>query len=87
MVSQVWSDLGQATHTIWAECKGLITDLLPYAVIVWLIWTMQVQHQRLIEQHITALQGKSDAQFIVLSAIRDTLSQRGLVVPPLEGTN
>ena len=87
MASQVWATLGQAVHTIWSEFKVLVGELLPYAVIVWLIWTMQGQHQRLVDQHIAALQSQSEAQFIVLSAIRDTLAQRGLVVPPFEGTN
>lgn len=74
-------------HTIWTECKQTCIQLLPYAVIVWLIWSMQTQQQRLVDDHITALQTQSNTQMLVLSAIRDTLTQRGLVVPPLGETN
>jgi large-conductance mechanosensitive channel len=74
-------------HTIWTETKETVLHLLPYAVIVWLMLTMQTQQQRLVDQHMEALQSQAAAQFTVLSAIRDTLTQRGLVVPPLGGTN
>lgn len=74
-------------HTLWVETKDTVIHLLPYAVIVWLILTMQAQQQRLVDQHMEALQSQAAAQFTVLSAIRDTLTQRGLVVPPLGGTN
>lgn len=74
-------------HTLWVEAKDTVIHLLPYAVIVWLILTMQAQQQRLVDQHMEALQSQADEQFVVLSSIRDTLTQRGLVVPPLGGTN
>ena len=74
-------------HTIWIELKQTCIQLLPYAVIVWLIWSMQTQQQRLVDQHMDALQTQADTQLLVLSAIRDTLTQRGLVLPPLGETN
>ena len=79
-------DTRSALHIIWEEGKHAVGQLIPYALIVWLIWIMQGQHTRLIDQHIEALQVQAAEQFTVLSAIRDTLTQRGLVVPPFGET-
>jgi hypothetical protein len=79
-------DTRSALRITWEEGKQAVGQLIPYALIVWLIWTMQGQHIRLIDQHIEALQVQAAEQFTVLSAIRDTLTQRGLVVPPFGET-
>lgn len=74
-------------HTLWLEAKQFCLQVLPYAVIVWLIWSMQMQQQRLVDQQLRDVQVQLNNQFTVLSAVRDTLTQRGLVVPPLGETN
>ena len=79
-------DTRSALRITWEEGKQAVGQLIPYALIVWLIWTMQGQHTRLVDQHIEALQAQAADQFTVLSAIRDTLAQRGLVVPPFGET-
>jgi len=79
-------DRRSALRIMWEEGKQAVAQLIPYAIIIWLIWTMQGQHTRLVNQHIEALQVQAAEQFTVLSAIRDTLTQRGLVVPPFGET-
>jgi len=74
-------------HTIWTEGKQFFLQVLPYAVIVWLIWSMQMQQQRLVDEQLNGVKAQLNNQFTVLSAVRDTLTQRGLVVPPLGETN
>jgi|TARA_R100000306_G_C4351529_1_gene130369 hypothetical protein len=74
-------------HTVWTEAKAFCLQILPYAVIVWLIWSMQMQQQRLVDEQLRDVKAQLNNQFTVLSAVRDTLTQRGLVVPPLGETN
>jgi large-conductance mechanosensitive channel len=71
----------------WTELKTTVFQLLPYAVIIWLIWTAQTQQQQMMQQHMALLSERVEAQTRTLTSIRDTLTQRGLVVPPLGETN
>jgi|TARA_R110002012_G_scaffold60044_1_gene157088 large-conductance mechanosensitive channel len=71
----------------WTELKTTVFQLLPYAVMIWLIWTAQTQQQQMMQQHMALLSERVEAQTRTLTSIRDTLTQRGLVVPPLGETN
>ena len=72
---------------VWTELKTTVFQLLPYAVMIWLIWTAQTQQQQMMQQHMALLSERVEAQTRTLTSIRDTLTQRGLVVPPLGETN
>jgi len=71
----------------WWEIKTTVAQIIPYAMMVWLIWMYNGQQQDLMSQHIDALELRISEQTKVLSSIRDTLTQRGLVVPPFGGTS
>ena len=71
----------------WTELKTTVFQLLPYAVMIWLIWTAQTQQQQMMQQHMALLSERVEAQTRTLTSIRDTLTQRGLVVPPFGETN
>jgi hypothetical protein len=76
-----------AVATIWWELKATVMQLLPYGIMVWLLWMYNTQQNVLMVQHISALETQISEQVKVLSSIRDTLTQRGLVVPPFGETN
>lgn len=73
--------------TLWWETKTTVAWIIPYVIMVWLIWMYNGQQQDLMSQHIDALELRISEQTKVLSSIRDTLTQRGLVVPPFGGTS
>ena len=39
----------------WTELKTTVFQLLPYAVMIWLIWTAQTQQQQMMTELVLGL--------------------------------